>query len=330
MTQKVIDIIAYSSENHSIDFKKLQYPIGKHAKKHELLKDISAMANHPSNEDKYIIVGVKEKNGIANVFHNLTEIVDEAKYQEYLGSNIEPHLNFEYSLLKYQDYQLAYFRIYKNNDRPYLLKREVRNAVNGNKIEYREGDGFIRVGTSTKKITRQIFDDIYDSKQKSIDRKQDLKITPHFGVPNDELLGDLDVHYLDIDIENISTRSIDFDIEMKVYRSSNFSLLSEPDIRKAINENKGSNFYSIGQVSIPSFHVDIEEYEDFIIISRTKLRYEKTAVSIEQKKTEKNIFNQYLFVVEKTPSKIKCEITIRSDDFTEGILSKSFEITDDN
>lgn len=55
MSGKVREIISYGCENHSVDFKSIPYPTEKHVKKHELLKDISAMANHPSNEDKYII-----------------------------------------------------------------------------------------------------------------------------------------------------------------------------------------------------------------------------------------------------------------------------------
>ena len=56
MTEKITDILDYSSECNTIDFKQEQYPIGKHPQKHEILKDISSMANLPTNEDKYIII----------------------------------------------------------------------------------------------------------------------------------------------------------------------------------------------------------------------------------------------------------------------------------
>ena len=61
MSNKIEEIISYSSESHLLDFKSEQYLLGKNPKKYELLKDISSMANHPSNEDKYRIIGVSEK-----------------------------------------------------------------------------------------------------------------------------------------------------------------------------------------------------------------------------------------------------------------------------
>lgn len=101
MSVTVEDIIAYYSESHSVDFKKTQYPITKHNKKHKLLKDVSAMANHPSNEDKYIIIGVEEENGKAFGFSAITEVIDEANYQQYINSSIEPEIRFEYKSLIY-------------------------------------------------------------------------------------------------------------------------------------------------------------------------------------------------------------------------------------
>lgn len=73
---KIIEIIKYGSESSTIDFKKVGYPTVKHAKKHEIIKDIIAMANHPSNEDKFIIIGVKDQD-----LFNIEEQVDDAQYQ---------------------------------------------------------------------------------------------------------------------------------------------------------------------------------------------------------------------------------------------------------
>ena len=84
MSEVVKNIIKYNSESHSTDFKLEQYPIGKRDKKHELLKDISAMANHPSNEEKYIIIGVSEKDGMVSGFRDIKNLVDQAKYQQYI------------------------------------------------------------------------------------------------------------------------------------------------------------------------------------------------------------------------------------------------------
>src|SRR4030042_2782121 len=114
MSETVKTILQYYSESHSIDFKMEQYPIEKHEKKHELLKDISAIANHPSEEDKYIIIGVIEKDGKASGFQDIKKLIDQAKYQQYIDSNIEPNINFEYKAFEFNGHILAFFRIYKN------------------------------------------------------------------------------------------------------------------------------------------------------------------------------------------------------------------------
>jgi len=137
MKKSLDEILAYESESHSIDFKKEQYPVKKDAKKHEFLKDISAMANHPSDEDKYIIIGVKEGNGVASEFYEVTNLIDEAKYRQYLNTNIEPKINFEYKSFMHKGFRLAYFRIFENMDRPYLFKKVVRNSIDQGKIEFR-------------------------------------------------------------------------------------------------------------------------------------------------------------------------------------------------
>ena len=57
--QKIVEIIEYENESHRVDFKKIEYPLGKDAKKNEILKDFSAFANHLSDDDKFIIIGIK-------------------------------------------------------------------------------------------------------------------------------------------------------------------------------------------------------------------------------------------------------------------------------
>lgn len=51
MSEKVKEILSYGSESYSIDFKKSQYSIEKHAKKHEkygnmtINMDVNALSN---------------------------------------------------------------------------------------------------------------------------------------------------------------------------------------------------------------------------------------------------------------------------------------------
>jgi|AntRauTorcE11898_2_1112593.scaffolds.fasta_scaffold01099_2 predicted HTH transcriptional regulator len=96
MNQDIEQIIKYNSEGPTLDYKKEEYPLGKHAKRNEILKDISALANHHSDTDKYIIIGVKEENGVAKDFYEIERLTDEAAYQKFVNENIEPKINFNY------------------------------------------------------------------------------------------------------------------------------------------------------------------------------------------------------------------------------------------
>jgi len=332
MFDRLKEILIYGAEGFTVDFKREQYPIEKHEKKHELIKDISSMANHPSEEDKYIIIGVKEKDGVPSDFFSIeeNEFIDDAKYQEYVNSNIEPKINFEYKPFEYKGYKLAYFRIFDNQNRPYLIKRDVKNSMDKRKIEYHKGEGFIRQSTSTKKLTREDFDIIYDKKYRKRDRKNDLKVTPYKGVPKDDDLSNLGLQYIDLSIENLSNQSIFLDLELKVYKGKNFSLFSEEEFRKELAKQKGKNSGSFvvntPAIELPNFHINFKSYDNYVYLSLTKMRFEKTALDLSQKSVEKDVFGQYLLLFEEKPNIIELEVVIRSDDFTEGIWKKKFKL----
>lgn len=332
MIDKLTQLIKYSCESHALDFKKEQYPIGKHPKKFELIKDLIAMANHPSDEDKFIIVGIKEKNGMADSFHPIEELTDEAKYQQLISSNVTPSLTFEYKPFNYEGKELAYFRIYNNTDRPYLFQKDLVNPIGNSKNEFREGDGYIRHGTSTKKLGRSEFDEIYSANFRQKDRKTALLVKPYFSNSSNPKLANWNVKYLDISIENNSNASIDFEVEMKVTKDQSFQLISEKGLLDELdrrNAKKSGPFdfgLSISDINPISFHTSIEEDDDLLIISRTKMRHEKTAVNLAQAQKEKDIFCQNLFVLYEGSITINIEVVIRSDDFTEGPLIKSFEV----
>jgi hypothetical protein len=338
MSQKVIDIIKYGSESHSVDFKREQYPIEKHAKKHELLKDISAMANHPSDEDKYIIIGIKEKNGKGSDLYSISEIVDQSKYQQYIDSNIEPKIKFEYKSLMYKNNQIAYFRIYGNKDRPYLFKKVVQNSIDKNKVDFKEGDGFIRVGTSTRKMTRSDFDFIYNSKHVPKDRKDELKIEAYWKIIDDDYYKGINLKYFDLSIDNTSNQSIEFDIEMTVFHGKGFKIVPEHELRKKFEESREStqNPYDIFKPNLTGIMASnlnfiIDEKEEYVLIKPRGLINRKFDFCLPQESVESDIFQQELVIMELDPEQRKtdiifAEVTIRSDDFSEGLLKKKFEI----
>lgn len=326
MSRELEQIIRYDSEGCNLDYKKEEYSLGKTEKKNEILKDISAFANHHSDSDKYIIIGVKEVNGIANEFFEVENLTDEAKYQQFLNENIEPKINFEYKSAIYEGKQIAYFRIFGNKNRPYLFKKNLQNPITS-KTEYKIGDGHIRFGSSSRKLERSDFENIYKTRFTDKDRKNDLVIETYFGITDNEEIINLDIKYLDIKITNQSNKSIEFDVEMKVYKSENYGLISEDELVKKLKNSqkkKRSGFgidLEIIQPQMLNLNVDFEEKDNFIVISRNSFA-KKTAINLAQNSSESDIFCKHLFVLGNNADEIKAELTIRSDDFSEGPLIK--------
>ncbi|MEX0997456.1 MAG: ATP-binding protein [Flavobacteriaceae bacterium] len=326
MNKELEQIIKYNSEGSKLDYKKEEYVLGKSDKKNEILKDLSAFANHHSDSDKYIIIGVKEKDGVASQFYEIENLTDEATYQQFLIDNIEPKINFEYKSAIFDNKQIAYFRIFGNKNRPYLFKKNLQNPVT-KKPEYRIGDGYIKVGSSSKKLERSDFEFIYKTRFTERDRKNDLEIETYFGTTDNDEIINWNIKYLDIKISNHSNKSIEFDIEMKVFKSENYGLISEDELLKELKKKqkkKSSDFginFEVIQPQIMNLHVDYKEKDNFVIISRNSFA-KKTAFNLAQNSSESDIFCQHLFVLGDNADEIKAELTIRSDDFTEGSLVK--------
>lgn len=322
MTTEIDQIIKYHSESSVLDFKREHYELGKHIKRNEILKDISSFANHLSNHPKYIIIGIKEKNGIADEIFDIDDSKDEAIFQQFVFDNIEPKINFEFKYTTYENKKIAYFKIFENFDRPYLFKKDVINPSN-NKTDFQKGDGYIRLGTSTKKLDRNDFEEIYKLKFSSYDRKDDLLINSYFNNPNDSDLTELEIKYIDIEIINNSNKSIDFEVEMKVYKGEGFSIISETDLKSIIFEQK-SNYpfaISIEMAQIPNLFVTFKDEKDYVLITRNTLN-RKAAVSLPQHSSEADIFFQQIFVLSENPSEIKADLIVRSDDFVDGPLKR--------
>ncbi len=326
MIPDIEEIIKYDSEGVKIDFKREEYSLGKNVSKFEILKDISAFANHHSNEDKFIIIGVKEENGIATEILGIDDLTDEAKYQQLIFENIEPKINFEYKLYEYQNVKLSYFRIFNNNSRPYLFKKELKNPIH-HKIEYRKGDGYIKIGSSSKKIDRSDLEYIYKTRFTTRDRKEDIEVRHYTGKPGEESeLFNYKVNFIDIEVINNSNKSINFDIEMKVNKEENYSLIPEDELLKIIKENKREKSplgVRFDLINPPNFNLDIgfEVEDDFVKLERYA-RSNKTAINLPQNSSVKDIFHRHLYVLQNQNNEIEATLTIRSDEFTNGALIK--------
>jgi hypothetical protein len=337
MIEKLIEIIKYHSESVFVDFKSLEYSLGKNPKKSDVLKDISAMANHPSDEPKYILIGVIEKVGVASDFNQINEPTDQAKYQQYLDANIEPSIKFEYRSFKYEGNKLAAFIIKDNNQRPYLFKK---NLIYQNKPiqDYKIGDGFIRAGTSSRKLSRDDFELIYKKRYESKDRKSDLIIKPKL-INYIESTQDENPSFFIIDfcIENITNSSIGFDVECKVHYRNGIDIIKKIELVEKF-EDKGLSGtypqYFEPKIDPTLMQLYIEELNDCYVISRNKTIYEKYQIVLSQRQKESHIFfNEILLGYSSKKmgdAMVKIELILRSDEFKSGPLIKEYIVNVDN
>lgn len=319
---RIETILKYESESHLLDYKSIPYDLSDKNNKHEFLKDVSAMANNPSDEDKYIVIGVHEKNGLASKFINISSSFDQASYQQFLDSHIEPPINFEYVNFIYESYNLFYLRIFENYNRPYLFKRDLVISEGTNKIKYSKGDGFIRVGTSTRRLERGDLDNMYNAKSKLTDRKSDLRISRSIG----DAENDINIYkrrYFDFNIENISNKSIGFDVEMHIMFDGYPTLCSRYSLKKSFIIAKPGNPFEISTFftpTLPNLDVYVEENESFLHIELNRRKFEKYAMTIPQSTIINDIFQQELIIIPKTSFHLKAQLLLRSDEFIDGPL----------
>ncbi|MTB53408.1 helix-turn-helix domain-containing protein [Lewinella sp. W8] len=331
MVEKLIEIIEYHSESVHVDFKAYEYPLGKHPKKNELLKDISAMANHPSKEPKYILVGVKELDGMASEFVNIESPTDQASYQQFVEDNIEPRINFAYRVFEYKGYTLSAFIISNNEERPYLFRKHLRRTDGGSQ-EFRIGDGFIRTGTSTRKLSRKDYEEIYTKRLEARDRVSDLKVTPfiskYFVSP---IKGIPSLFLIDFMIENLSRKSIGFDAELRLQYKEGISLQKKFDFKDKTEDKGLSGIYPQHfppKIDLTILDLEIEQQHDSYKVSRLRKASESYAVTISQRDREENIFLDEILIGALPSDYAECmisiELILRSDDFQQGPIHKKY------
>ncbi|CCH01711.1 hypothetical protein FAES_3704 [Fibrella aestuarina BUZ 2] len=334
MSISIDHIIRYESESSRFEFKKEEYFLGRDGKKHELIKDISAFANHLSDDDKFIIVGVKNTLGNYNEVFGIQNPTDDAQYQQLIIDNIEPKVNFEYRTIKHKDYTICYFRIFDNTNRPYLIKKDIIGP-NGNKI-ISYGDGFVRVGTSTKKMGRTELDDSYNSIINYIDRRNDIIISPIIKEANLDLpkalskfKEKLSLKHLDISITNNSHKSINLNPEIRIKKKDDLSIISSYKYHRMLYEEKieSKSQYSLFQSPslqippMPDMFVNFEENESEFIFQRNRMSHQTSAIRIDQKDSQTSVFGDSIIAFSgKGYNTILCEVIIRSDEFVKGPL----------
>jgi Putative DNA-binding domain len=161
------DVVRLYNEGNNLDFKAIQY---KKEQYPAFLKDIISMANCFTNDDRYIIIGVKlNNNSSRSIIGIANSIDDEAIYQQLANENIEPELNIEYVPYDIDGNQLMVFVIGGCLDKPYMMKKDF--------LSLKKGDCFVRKGSHQVRATRKDLDRMYvDKANQSIPSASDISI----------------------------------------------------------------------------------------------------------------------------------------------------------
>ena len=332
MKEDIINLIENESENTRLDFKLEQYPIEKGTKKGEFLKDMCAFANLLSKEDKFIIVGVEEKNGVANGFKSIDKLNDQAAYQQFLNQYIEPEINFEYKELLHKENRLAYFRLFNNDQKPFLFKKEYRD-MQPKGSHYRIGTGFVRTGTSTRELIRDDFEKIYAGRVGTRDRSEDIDFDITLGGFRYAEFRSTIYRHLQIDIINLSNTSLDLDVEAKIYNIEGVTARCTQEIEQKMHEDRRNDHRrAYFEMNTPGFifmdkHVDFNNHGRYSIYETTPVKGTLTSIRVKQQGTLTDIFNDQIALVFSKPAEVKIELKVSCNDFPNGPKTFNFSFS---
>lgn len=159
-------------------------------------------------------------------------------------------------------------------------------------------------------------------------------MTPYFGKLTDDALLDYKLMYFDICVENRSNRSIDFDIELKIFNAAELGIILEHELKRDLEKQRqAKRSRNTFDFSITPLHLHntfsnvlIENFPEYILVRRIKMRNEKTAVNIPQNAQQSAIFRKEIILIGDKTGTLKAEVLIRSDDFTDGFLQQLVEL----
>lgn len=156
-----IDIENYirkKQESEYVDFKERIYT---NLSQSELAKDVSAFANGAARGDKYIIMGIDDKERKVIGISEEQEF-DSSGIENHIADRIEPRIIVECGECKVENKRIVYIKIPEANDNPpYVIKRDSGKSI-------KQGDIFVRIGTCNRRATREDIDAMY---------KRNLKIS---------------------------------------------------------------------------------------------------------------------------------------------------------
>lgn len=144
------------NEKATLDYKVQEYSAKKF--KDEALKDVIAMLNSKEAlaEDKYIIFGVNDKKMLLGLN---SEFRDDNEYQAIFNS-INPRPYIETGTIEIENKSVGYIHIKKENKEwPYEIGKDTD--------KYTSGTSFIRIGSTTSRMTQQQRDELTLKKYES-------------------------------------------------------------------------------------------------------------------------------------------------------------------
>lgn len=142
--------IRTKQESEFVDFKEKMYT---NLSQSDLAKDVAAFANGSAQGDKYIIMGIDDKE------RNMVGIPEEMDFdassiENHVMEKIEPRIMIECGEYKIDGKRIVYIKIPQKNDNPpYVIKTDG--------ARFKQGDIFVRIGTCNRKAAREDIDSMY-------------------------------------------------------------------------------------------------------------------------------------------------------------------------
>jgi hypothetical protein len=206
----------------------------------DFLRDVIAFANNSFEGHQYIIYGVKEIDGHLELTGlNNSFDKDDSEFQQLIYENIEPIINISFSKHMYENKLFILLTIDADkSQRPFMFKKKY--------IDIDEGDSYIRVGSSKKRMLRSDFESIYNNNNKVIPIEVSLRDKELF-------INDQDPGKLEIIIKNYSHIDRLFtDIFLVIEdESGNRLIISRMHAFKTKDEYQKGTFDSDFALSIP-------------------------------------------------------------------------------
>jgi Putative DNA-binding domain len=138
MDQNFLRALLYRAESVDLDFKREQYKVsGSDAEKSELVKDVLAMANAWRESTSYIILGVAENKSDLPTVVGITDLHDDAHFQQIVNSKVHPKIDFAYEVCKLDGLLVGVISVPKQK-RPFYLPKRFGD-VNADTVYLRRG-----------------------------------------------------------------------------------------------------------------------------------------------------------------------------------------------